>query len=123
MDEKEQEILLGGNDRIVEVDETLVARRKYNRGRIVEQKWLFGMINREGGDFILRSVDKRDSETLGSIIKQFISTDSIVCSDMWSAYMSFFNNNGDYTHKSVNHSRNFVSPEDRTVHTQNIENL
>ena len=42
-----------GIDKIVDINETLISKkRKYNRGRIVKQKPLFGMIKREGGSFI-----------------------------------------------------------------------
>ena len=39
-----------GGERAVEIGETLIARRKYNRGRLVEQQWLFGAIERGGGN-------------------------------------------------------------------------
>ena len=50
---------IGGRGRTVEIDETLIARRKYNRGRLVEQQWLFGGIERETGRFFLELVPDR----------------------------------------------------------------
>ena len=38
---------IGGQGVEVEIDETLMARRKYNRGRISLQVWVFGGIERE----------------------------------------------------------------------------
>lgn len=41
-----------GEDSIVEIDETVIARRKYNRGRLVQQQWLFrGYRENWWGDF------------------------------------------------------------------------
>ncbi|KAG0430791.1 hypothetical protein DMUE_5628 [Dictyocoela muelleri] len=36
-----------GNKKIVEIDESLFFRRKYERGRIRTQQWVLGMIERE----------------------------------------------------------------------------
>jgi hypothetical protein len=43
--------MLGGHDNagnsiIVEIDESLFSRRKYNRGRYTEACWVFGMVER-----------------------------------------------------------------------------
>ena len=112
-----------GQDSVVEIDETLIAKkRKYERGRIVQQQWLFGALERESGNFILATVEKRDSATLGSLIRAFIAEDATVYSDEWPAYMSFFGHN-QYNHQTVNHSLNFVNPQNPDVHTQGIESL
>ncbi|MEN2500739.1 MAG: hypothetical protein MHMPM18_005195 [Marteilia pararefringens] len=112
-----------GNNGPVENDETVIARRKYNRGRVVPLQWLFGGIEREGGRFFLKTVPKRDSETLGAEIKNFIVEGSTVYSDQWGAYQKFFRQNPEYSHSTVNHSREFVNGNNPSIHTQNIEGL
>lgn len=112
-----------GPENVVEIDETLIARRKYNRGRIVQQQWLFGAIERNSGNFILKTVSKRDSDTLGAIIRDFISSDSTVYSDQWPAYAKIFSENFSYCHATVNHSREFVNHINSQIHTQTIESL
>ena len=37
---------IGGPGRIVEIDETLVAHRKFGVGRLVGKQWLFGVVVR-----------------------------------------------------------------------------
>ena len=64
---------LGGEGKIVEVDESNFKIRKYHRGRKKEGQWVLGAVERAEGDqkstamkFIL--VDDRSQETLISIL-------------------------------------------------------
>ena len=50
---------LGGPGVIVEIDESLVARAKYHRGRNVPQQWIFGMIEPATGKFFCQLVEDR----------------------------------------------------------------
>jgi hypothetical protein len=96
---------------------------KYNKGRRrkYEKEWLFGGIKRGSKDCFMVPVGKRNKETLLPIIFKYMKPGTTVISDEWKAYKALINHN--YAHKSVNHSINFVSPDDPIVHTQNIENL
>lgn len=38
--------MIGGEGVKVEIDESVITKRKYNRGRLVEEKWIFGGIER-----------------------------------------------------------------------------
>ena len=42
------DILILSVNTFVVIDETVIVRRKYNLGRIVDQQWLFGAIERNG---------------------------------------------------------------------------
>ena len=123
---------IGGPDSIVEIDETLISKAKYNRGRRPKQVWLFGGIDRESKRrFIVPLIDEeavdskpqpRNKTVLLPIIKKFILPGSTIISDCWGAYNSL-KNNSDFKHYRINHSKNFVSPQDQDVHTQTIERL
>ena len=123
---------IGGPGIIVEIDETVIVRRKYNRGRELSSIWLFGGIERESKKKFIVSLEgeKRDKATLWPIILKYIRPGSVIFSDCWKAYINL--NNDDeweggfgvrpgYGHSSVNHSENFLHPVDPTIHTQNIE--
>jgi transposase-like protein len=127
-----QEILLetggmiGGIDengvsKVVEIDESLFFRRKYNRGRLREGQWVFGGIDRQTGECFLVPVPDRRAVTLLTIINMRILPGTTIISDCWAAYRSISEIN-DYTHNTVNHTYNFVDPLDSSIHTQNIEN-
>ena len=76
---------LGGEGRIVEIDESLFAKRKYNRGRVVRAQWVFGGWDRESQQGFLFLVEDRSAATLLPIIEEYILPGSIIHSDEWAA--------------------------------------
>ena len=75
------------------------------------RSWCVGAKSRLSGRFIFKTVEKRDARHLGNFIKDFVCPDTVVCTDQWRAYMSFSGYSQDYEHYTVNHSKNFVNPE------------
>jgi len=117
------ELQIGGAGSIVELDECQLGRRKAHRGRIPQEVWAFGGILR---DFrpprcFIEIVQRRDELTLLSVIRRRVHPLSQIVTDGWGAYRNL--QTYGFQHQVVNHSANFVSPDDRSVHTQNIENL
>lgn len=127
---------IGGEGHVVEIDETSLAKkRKYNRGRVYQDYWLFGGVDRTTGQWFGRIVfDKRTKATLLPVIKEFVRPGSTIMSDMYASYvcerggkLHTLENNRylasmKYTHKWVNHSLNFVDPVSG-AHTNTIEGL
>ncbi|XP_025152732.1 uncharacterized protein LOC112588147 [Harpegnathos saltator] len=69
---------IGGEEIVVEIDEAKIGKRKYNRGRLITGKWIFGAFERG----------------------------TTIMSDMWRAY-NCLNDEG-FIHLTVNYSMNFV---------------
>lgn len=111
---------VGGPGVIVQIDETCFVRRKYNRGRLVSQQWVFGGIDCSTKQCFLVPVDRRDAETLLPVIIEYVLPGSIIVSDLWRAYSSLYQFG--YTHYTVNHSLHFVDPITR-MNTNRVENL
>lgn len=115
--------MIGGPDKIVEIDETLVVKRKSNRGRVLETAgWLFGGIERTtNGEFkcFVRLVYNRSASHLTHLIQQHVLPGTHIISDGWGAYVGL--SDLGYRHSVVIHEENFVSPDDQSVHTQQIE--
>jgi len=63
--------------------------------------------------------NKRDSQTLLSIVEEHVDNRSTVIRDCWRAYEQLDQDN--WQHLTVNHSHNFIDPH-TSAHTQNIEN-
>ena len=60
--------MIGGPGKEVEIDKSKFGKRKYNRGRSVDGHWVFGGIERNGGDSCLVEVPHRDAATLLPIL-------------------------------------------------------
>ncbi|KAH7822020.1 putative Uncharacterized transposase-like protein [Monocercomonoides exilis] len=103
---------IGGEGKVVEIDEAVWRRRKYKRGRRKEQIWIFGGVERlEGGGAgprFVKVVPNRKRETLFPIILETIRSGTSIMSDEWKAYSTLDQYN--YTHKTVCHKRNFEDP-------------
>lgn len=113
---------IGGDNKIVQIDESKFGHRKYNRGRLVEGHWVIGMIE-DGSDDLRLEVcpdNDRSTETLVPLIEKHVEKGSIIHTDFWRAYNSL--PDFGYIHKRVNHSdpeNRFVAPDG--THTQRIE--
>lgn len=114
---------IGGNLIWVEIDETCLFKRKYNQGRIKNQIWLFGGVERDtkGEKCFIKYVMDRTKETLEREIIENIYPQSVILSDCWKSYNNI--ENIGYFHLKVNHSKNFVDPIFPDIHTQSIESL
>jgi len=117
---EQQSQIFGGSGVVVEIDEAKSSHKKYNRGRWVDGFWVFGGFERGYGRTFLVPVPTRDSQTLLSVIKNWIRPGTTIMSDCWRAYDCL--SSEDFVHQTVNHSQNFVDPTS-DAHTQNIERL
>ncbi|EFO94876.1 hypothetical protein CRE_09469 [Caenorhabditis remanei] len=120
---KDQHQMLGGPHKIVEIDETMMYRAKYNKGRMLTRKqvWVFGMIERGTSKIIMFRVSRRNAQTLIPIIRKYIKPGTTIISDAWRAYGGIAQLQEGYNHGVVTHKTNFVAPNDKRIHTQSIE--
>ncbi|KAH7822326.1 putative ISXO2-like transposase domain [Monocercomonoides exilis] len=93
---------IGGEGKVVEIDEAVWRRRKYKRGRRKEQIWIFGGVERlergGAGPRFVKVVPNRKRETLLPIILETIRSGTTIMSDEWKAYPTLDQYN--YTHKT-----------------------
>ena len=67
------------------------------------------------------SVPSRDMQTLAAAIVDNVIPGTGIVSDSWRDYNAVSRHG--FQHDSVNHSLNFVSPEDPKVNTQKVERM
>ncbi|KAI8875713.1 hypothetical protein K501DRAFT_162085, partial [Backusella circina FSU 941] len=70
-----------GRNHIVEIDETKIGKRKYNRGHKVEGVWVIGGIERsrlknkspyENKKLFMCPIIKRNSESIETVINKYV---------------------------------------------------
>ncbi|XP_031337372.1 uncharacterized protein LOC116168438 [Photinus pyralis] len=113
-------VLLGGEGVTVETDEAKIGKRKYNRGRRIEDQWIFGDYERGSGNVFILPVPDRTTDTLLELIREHIRPGTTIISDCWCSYQCLGTEG--FRHLTVNHSLTFMDP-DTGAHTQNIERL
>ena len=79
-------IKLGGRGKTVEIDESMFGhKRKYNRGRVSEGAWVFGMVERGSGRALTFRFPDCTRETLVTqLVQEFIQPGTVILSDKFS---------------------------------------
>ncbi|KAL3072059.1 hypothetical protein niasHS_015450 [Heterodera schachtii] len=116
-------IQLVGPGIVVQIDESLMSKRKYHVGHQIPERWIFGMYDTDQKLGVLEFVDDRRQETLFPIIRRYVRGGSIIHSDSATMYVilradppqSHIANiptipMPPYDHLFVNHTTNFVDP-------------
>lgn len=114
-DHFESEGQLGGVGEIIEIDECKIDRRKYERGRIVEESWILGIIHRDHLENYRLEIcpdNKRDKDTLIQLIQKHVKVGSTIHTDCWKGYLDL--KSYEYIHATVNHSKEFINSETGT---------
>ncbi|KAI5150749.1 hypothetical protein ENBRE01_1682 [Enteropsectra breve] len=110
---------IGRENTIVEIDESKLGKRKYNKGHRGEGVWVFVMVERTPERRILLfTVKDRTAQTLTEKMIKYVSEDATIYSDCWKGYnklCEYF-----YKHMTVNHTLFYKDPI-TAVHTNTIE--
>lgn len=115
-----EENVIGGEGVIVELDESKIGKRKYNRGHHVEGVWILGGVERTANrrTFFV-PIQERSANCLLPLISRHVLPGSIIYTDLWRGYLGIEEELG-LRHFTVNHSESFVNPI-TGVHTNTIE--
>ncbi|KII70139.1 hypothetical protein RF11_05185 [Thelohanellus kitauei] len=100
-----------------------------NQGRRISGPWIFGLLEchrqpekrYRSGELRLFIDEKRDQESLLTIIRGNAVRGSMISSNMWSPYMQMGQDSDGLIHESVNHSERFVT--EYGVHTKYREEV
>ena len=118
---------IGGRNEIVEINESKIAKRKYNKGYKVEGVWVISGIQKSrlknkiknvNKRLFLLPIEERNIENISEIIKTYVKKGTTIYTDCWKGYNDL--KNIGYKHKTVNHMKHFKDPE-TNVHTNTIE--
>jgi hypothetical protein len=109
---------IGGPNKTVEIDESKLGRRKYDRCQPIKEQWVFSGVERDSGRTFFVPFSDRTTTTLMAVIDAWIIPGTTVISDCWGAYHNIEAQG--YTHLTVNQSVGFVDPH-TGAHTNRIE--
>jgi len=84
--EDEENFIFGGHGTVVQIDESVVTKRKYKKGRVVKEKWVLGMYDTSRQRGLVMHVPKRDAATLIPIIQEHVLPRTEIWTDKWAAY-------------------------------------
>lgn len=104
---------------VVEIDESCFKHSTTARCKSQPERWVFGFYEREGKRNYMEVVTKRTASILLPIIQTICEPGTTIVSDQWPAYNKLAELG--FPHYTVDHSRFFVNPSSREIHTQNIE--
>lgn len=103
---------IGGYGCTVQLDETYLYKKKYNRGRELASRWyVFGGVCMETGEYFMQRVARCNKETLWPIMRRRITPGSTVYTDGARVYEGIDGEEGNnygfhfYDHKSVIHNQ------------------
>ena len=118
---------IGGVGLEVEIDESLFGGVKYGRGNPFRHRqcWVLGGKCRQTQECFLEICEGglRNGETLKEIILRRVERGTTVYTDQWKGYYGLESLGFDWDKEetTVNHSKNFINPDNKQVHTQGIE--
>lgn len=103
---------LGGAGHVIQIDESVITKRKYNVGRVIPQKWILGIYDTTIKKGVIIYVKTRDTKTLTKLILEHVMPGSEVWTDCWKGYncLKLLEGVSPFIHKTVNHSKNFKDP-------------
>ena len=124
-DIKKRHSKMGGKGKIIEMDESMFGKMKYGKGNPTKRRrsWVFGGKCRETGRMFIKicPFNKRTKKALWPIIQENVKPGTMLFSDGWRAYRKLPTLG--YQHRWVDHSKYYVDPTDRTLHTNGIEGM
>jgi transposase-like protein len=107
---EEDDIIIGGPSVVVQVDETKLGKRKYNRGHRVAGAWVVVGVEKTAERRVFAEVvANRSCETIEGVLERHIAEGTILHTDMWKGY-SNLSTRFNIEHHTVNHSRWFKDP-------------
>lgn len=93
---------------MVQIDESVITKRKYHVGRVVREKWVLGIYDTTLNRGYVQYVENRNARTLETIIRRHVRPGTEIWTDMWRGYRGLTGLG--YVHRTVNHSRYFRDP-------------
>lgn len=103
---------------VIEIDESELGKKKYNRGYHVEGGWVFETVERTAKKSLFVKVEKRSKRVSTSELCKWVDHESIIYFDGWRGYNRLRNEYAE--HQTLNHNLFYKCPI-TSVYTNTIE--
>lgn len=110
--------VLGGEEKVVEIDESVFGKRKFYRGKKVVGKWVFGGVERGRNKCFMEVVPRITKLVLLKVLRKYVLPGTTIVSDCFKSY-DCLKDEG-FRHLTVNHKIQFKNP-DTGARTNSIE--
>jgi hypothetical protein len=106
------QIQIGREGVTVELDESVVAQRKYIHSQLIKEKWVFGAYAPTSGGVFLELVTDRSASTLLPLVRKYVLPGSTIITEKWKSYcgISKMEVEPRSLHQEIDHSKNFFDP-------------
>ncbi|XP_065315034.1 uncharacterized protein LOC135923940 [Gordionus sp. m RMFG-2023] len=114
---------VGGPGQIVEMDESLVRKSKYNSDGVLIKKalWIIGGICPNTDRIFLWATLSRNRETFLDVVRQNVLEGTVIITDSWKGYYDCPEDKNGENNFETDHRISFVQPSDIPVHTRKID--
>ena len=99
---KENSMKFGGQNTLIELDESCFFKGKNYKGRLLKNIWVFEFVERRTDRFVAQEMEKRDAKTRTLLLEvEFLET-----RNFWRYYLGLQYKN--YKHRTIQHKKQFV---------------
>lgn len=112
--------MIGGEGSVVELDENNFGKRKYNRGKHVDGKWVIAGVERGTSKCFMVVALDRTKETLLNAIMENVRPGSVIVSDCWKSYDCL--EDEEFVQLAINRKYNFHVPATGD-HTHSVDGM
>lgn len=82
---------IGGHGHLIQIDESVISKTKYNRGRLIRERWVIVIYNTTFKKGYIPYINNRTAESFESVILAHVRPGSEIWTDKWKGHNNLKN--------------------------------